>query len=175
VPQQGALTVVDTNVAVVASLRSGMSPACALVCIQALGDIMGGGRIALDDHRLILREYMSNLSPSGQPGVGDRFLKWVLTNQANPARCIQVTITPRADDPSDFEEFPNDPELAAFDPSDRKFVAVAAAHPTRPPVLEASDSRWWGWKEALERHGVRVTFLCPEELARMYRQRARKR
>jgi hypothetical protein len=132
---------------------------------------MACGRIALDTSRLILREYMRNLSSSGQPGVGDAFLKWVHRNQNNPQRCEQVRITPSGDDPPSFDEFPDHPELATFDRDDRKFVAVAAAHPDRPPILEAADSKWWGWRHALQQCGVRVMFLCPGELEAKYRER----
>jgi hypothetical protein len=168
---EGDLNVVDTNVAAVANNRSTMSARCALECIRALDHLMAHGRLALDEGWLILSEYKDNLSASGQPGVGDAFLKWVLRNHANPARCARVRITPRRDDPSSFEQFPDHQGLAAFDPDDRKFVAVAAAHPERPPILEASDSKWWGWKNALDECGIRVAFLCPDEVARVYREK----
>ena len=83
-------------------------------------------------------------------------------------------MTPKAGDPTGFEEFPDHPGLAGFDVSDRVFVAVSAAHPEKPPIVEASDSKWWGWKDALEQCGVRVGFLCPDELARKYREKTGK-
>ena len=52
--------------------------------------------------------------------------------------------------------------LSSFDPDDRKFVAVANAHPGKPPIMEATDRQWWGWKEALHDAGITVHFLCPE-------------
>ncbi|HSU82609.1 MAG TPA: hypothetical protein VLR69_09330, partial [Thermoanaerobaculia bacterium] len=55
-----------------------------------------------------------------------------------------------------------DPDLAAFDPSDRKFVAVAVASGEQPEILNASDTDWWHHREALSRHGVEVRFLCPQ-------------
>ena len=61
-----------------------------------------------------------------------------------------------------FEEFPGAPSLAGFDMDDRKFVAVALASGTGPEILNASDTDWWDFREPLERHGVRVNFLCPE-------------
>jgi hypothetical protein len=134
---------------------------------------MTSGRIALDAGRIIIRQYMSHLSASGQPGVGDKFLKWVLTHQANPIRCVQVPVTPKGGDPPSFEEFPDHPDLARFDVSDRVFVAVSAAHTEKPPVLEASDSKWWGWRDALARCGICVSFLCPDERAKKYREKMR--
>ncbi len=103
--------------------------------------------------------------------IGDAFLRWVLTNQANPNRCRQVPLTPSGSG-YDFEEFPSHPGLAQFDPSDRKFVAVAAACPGGPaPILQAADSKWWGWKEALEDCGVFVDFLCPQEIAHKHAEK----
>jgi hypothetical protein len=125
-------------------------------------------RLVLDDGWRIIGEYRNKLSPTGQPGLGDRFLKWVLTNWASPERCERVTITPKPGDDSDFQEFPSAPGLETFDPSDRKFVAVAHAHTERPPILQGVDSKWWGWKEVLASAGIPVKFLCPDEVQATY-------
>jgi hypothetical protein len=89
----------------------------------------GEVKLVLDDMWRIIGEYMQNLRRSGEPGVGDAFLRWVLTNKDNPQRCDLVTITPVE---NDFREFPADAALSDFDPSDRKFIAVALAHPQKP-------------------------------------------
>jgi len=162
------LSIVDTNVALVANHQADMSGECALECVNYLKEIMDCGGIALDDQWRILGEYMHKLSSNGQPGVGDAFLKWALTNQANPERCSLVTITPKPDDELDFVEFPNHPKLQNFDRSDRKFVAVSAVHAEKPPILQAADSKWWGWKEALAECGIEVIFLCTDEIAEKY-------
>ena len=168
--------VVDTNVPLTANEKADASPECVLACVDALVEIMTDKQsIAIDDGWRILNEYKRRLSSSGQPGVGDQFLKWGLTKLANPSRCIQIPITPHSDDKDHFEEFPNDPDLASFDRSDRKFVAVACAHLGRPPILEALDSKWWGWKEALKRAGVTVMFLCQDEIQALYEKKLGKR
>jgi hypothetical protein len=157
--------VVDTNVPVVANHRAEQaSPRCVLACVAALEEVHERGLVVLDDERRVLKEYMDNLSMSGQPGVGDYFMKWVWENQAVSERCEQITITPRQEAPDDFEEFPRDPELAEFDRADRKFVALALASAQRPTVLNAVDSDWWLFGAALARHGVRVDNLCPDQL-----------
>ena len=115
----------------------------------------------MDDNYLIFDEYRRHLSHSGQPGVGDAFFKWLWDNQANPRYCRQITITPLESDHTNFEEFPDDPELASFDRSDRKFVAVALASREFPMILNASDNDWWEHREAFARHKVNVQFLCP--------------
>jgi len=89
-----------------------------------------------------------------------------LTNWSNPNRCELVAITqqPSSSDPKDFVEFPNDSTLQNFDRSDRKFVAVALAHPETPPILNATDSDWWHYRIALEMHGIKLHFLCPDAM-----------
>jgi hypothetical protein len=82
-------------------------------------------------------------------------------NQANPVCCEQVHLTPIADPTREFVEFPLDPNLAGFDPADRKWVAVARSSQHQPPILNAVDSDWWNHRAALITHGVHVDCLCP--------------
>ena len=136
------------------------SPQCVISCVQRLRRLQECHIVVLDNDWHILREYMAKLRSSGQPGVGDAFLKWVLTYQANPRHCEQVAIT--VSDDGGFLEFPNDEPLADFDRSDRKFVAVALSHPERPAILNAVDRDWWDYRQALEKHGIIVEHLCPD-------------
>jgi hypothetical protein len=102
------LVVVDTNVPLAANYKADASPDCIQKCVEALTEIMADKQaLVIDNGWHIIREYMNKLSQSGQPGVGDRFLKWVLTNRENRSRYVQVSITPRPDDKNHFEEFPN--------------------------------------------------------------------
>lgn len=161
--------VVDTNVAVTANGRSlpdGVSLSCVATCARRLRSIQQDGIVVFDDGWRILREYKTNLREAGQPGVGDAWLKWLLTNLANPKRCQLVAITP-IDTPQVFAEFPADPILEHFDKGDRKFVAVSRSHPGHPAILNATDSDWKAHQDALTRHGVTVDFLCPEFLDMM--------
>lgn len=87
--------VVDTNVLVVANRKAEHASAeCVLVCIGQLTAIQKREKmIAIDNMFHILNEYRRNCNSSGQPGVGDAFLKWLFRNMANPACCEQVPIT----------------------------------------------------------------------------------
>lgn len=155
--------IADTNVPVVANGRSPQaSPVCVEACIGSIRRITSRqDRLVLDDRWLIVKEYQRNLRSSGQPGVGDAFLKWVLTNRTNPRCCEFFSITPKAEDDSDFEEFPNDERLSLFDKSDRKFVALSHAHPKHPVILQAADSdKWRPFSGVLLEFKVRVKFLC---------------
>ena len=156
--------VVDTNVAVVANERESpqAGPECVIACIDQLAAIRDNAMIVLDDAGLILEEYGRRLNRSGQPGAGDMFLKWVWTVQADRWRCERVRITPMAHDPGDFDEFPRDTDLAGFDRSDRKFVAVALASLNDPTIVNAVDSDWKNFHAALAKYGVKIKFLCPQ-------------
>ncbi|MBN2209647.1 MAG: hypothetical protein JW759_10185 [Candidatus Coatesbacteria bacterium] len=125
---------------------------------------MEDGHVFLDDMGLIFKEYLKKLSLSGQGGAGNMFMKWVHNYQYNPTRCTLVPITPKGpeDPPTDFEEFPDDLDSLKFDRSDRKFVAVARAHPERPPILNATDTDWCIFREALAACDIQVVFICPE-------------
>lgn len=161
---------VDTNVAVTANGPNHMSLECTVACQKALKQLMDSGKLLLDDQWEMLTEYNKNLNLNKQ-GMGDVFLKWVLTNQANPARVEMVSVTPELDSsgrPS-YNEFPDDNGLVDFDHDDRVFVAVAAAHSDSPPILQATDSKWLGlWDVALINAGIKVEYLCRHELQQIF-------
>lgn len=151
--------VVDTNVLVVANGgHSAVSDECQLACLRALEEARKG-TILLDSLGLILKEYGENVRYHQPPLAGSEFYRW-LSDHRGTAACRQVDITP---DGEGFVEFPQDPELADFDPADRKFIAVAVASGARPTVLQAVDSKWWSAREALAR-AVEVDFLCVAEV-----------
>ncbi|MCC9000493.1 MAG: hypothetical protein LM522_13555 [Candidatus Contendobacter sp.] len=158
--------VIDTNVLLVAGGRhEDISPACVMACVECLEKIMREGRVALDDAYRILEEYQHKTNPNRGKGVGQVFLKWLLRNRS---RCLFVALQEHPE--RGFHSFPEDPELVQFDPADRKFVAVAAACPEPAEILQAADSKWLGWENALKRHGIAVKFLCEDDLRR-FRER----
>jgi len=162
------MAVVDTNVPVVANGNSGQaSDDCVVSCAKKLQSVMDTGQIVLDDQWLIIEEYQNNLRSIGQPGPGDAFLKWVLTNRSNRVKCLLVSIHPTGPDGSSFEEFPLDPALQDFDAQDRKFVAVARACSPSPVVLEAVDPGWWIHRRALEECGLQIEFLCQSDIKKL--------
>src|SRR5699024_9353599 len=109
----------------------------------------------------ILAEYLGAVGP-GQPEAGGAFVRWLLQNQWAVSRVTHVPITPRTAAATGFHELPAPLPGVTYDPSDEKFLAVAAAHPEHSPVLQAFDSKWWGWQQSLAKCGVTIDFLCPE-------------
>jgi hypothetical protein len=158
-------SIVDTNVILVANgQHDDIGPDCVIACSQRLQSIMTEGKLAIDDAFEIVLEYQNKTQPKKGNRPGDAFVKWALRNNANPRHCDRVPIKPHLD--RGYAEFPDDRRLTNFDPPDRKFVAVAAAHPQHPPILQAADSKWLRWAPALKEHGITVDFLCPADIRR---------
>ena len=156
---------VDTNVPKTANLA--LAPdkvpneltGCVLACVEAVEHVIKKRGLVIDAGDEIFDEYRQHLSMKGQPGVGDHFMKWVHDNRWSLPDSDRVTITKNGES---YDQFPDHEGLSDFDKSDRKFVAVANAHSAKPPILQATDSKWWGWKEPLAEIGITVHFLCPE-------------
>jgi hypothetical protein len=156
--------IIDTNVPVTANLSSDPKAItrdlvdCVMACIEAVEHVLGTKGLIIDAGDEIFDEYRRNLSMKGEPGIGDRFLKWVNDNRWNLPDKDRVCITKNGET---YREFPDHVGLVQFDISDRKFVAVSNAHSNKPPILQATDCKWWGWKQSLEEVGIKVIFLCP--------------
>ncbi len=145
-------------------MNTGAPDDCVAASARALWQVMNRCHLYIDNRGSILSEYRRHLSAKGQPGPGDAFLKWLLTHEWGNDRVIRVEITPKAGDCDAFEELPAPSDGTVYDPSDCKFLAVAAAHPNHPSILQSFDSKWWGWQQSLEKIGVSIHFLCPEAI-----------
>lgn len=162
--------VIDTNVLLVANgQHKDVSEDCEVECVNRLLSIQQSGIVVIDDGYRILGEYQHKTSLNPPKGVGDVFLKWLLRQAGNPARVEQLSLTESAD--NEYAEFPDAALQAVFDAPDRKFAAVAYAHPDKPPVWQAADCKWLDWWPALRAKGVRVEFLCPDDACEFYRNK----
>lgn len=149
--------VVDTNVAIAANGRKTHADTqCQLTCMEKLEAVVENQVIAVDDQGTIVDEYSRHLNHSGMPGVGDMFFKHVFNNQYQGACVRHIPVTPLADECRGFEELPPN----SFDPSDRKFVAVAVAGGA--VVLNATDSDWNEHAALMRSLAVEVHQLCPQ-------------
>lgn len=169
------LCVVDTNIPINANLAKdpesipGELIFCVYNCILAIDHVIKNRSLVIDSGDEIYNEYRNKLSLSGQPGTGDKFMKWVHDNRWMFVKENRVSISPDGDD--SYIEFPGHQGLDNFDISDRKFVAVSNGHPKKPVILQSTDSKWWGWKEALAEVGIKVQFLCPEYAEKKYKEK----
>ena len=159
--------VVDTNVLLVANGQHlDVSTDCVGTCVQQLQVLMASGTVVVDDGFLILGEYLHKTQINPPKGAGDVFLKWLMRNSGNTRHVHTVTINQRAQD--HFDEFPDHSLQPNFDAPDRKFAAVANAHPDKPPIWQAADCKWLNWWPALAAAGVTVQFLCPADACRFF-------
>ncbi|MDP2983569.1 MAG: hypothetical protein Q8O92_09610 [Candidatus Latescibacter sp.] len=162
------IVVIDTNVPIVANGKSEQaSPGCVKLCVISLRELMEKGKLVLDNQWHIIKEYRNKLHSSGQPGVGDAFLEWVLRNRCNPKRCELVDITLDDSDTTNFKEFPSDKRMVDFHYRDRKFIAVSLSHPRNPTIWQAVDAKWWNFRNILAENGVKVEFLCKSDIKRI--------
>jgi len=132
-------------------------PSLVASCIELLQRVQKKGTyIVLDEDFEIFNEYKDHLSFSGQPGVGDIFFKWLFDNCWGfpPSERIKLHKTENG-----YVEFPRGMEDVDVDLDDMKFFAVSNAHPSKPDIYEATDSKWWNWRYAAMQCGIRVQFL----------------
>lgn len=121
--------------------------------------------IILDTNNEILNEYKHHLSFSGQPGIGDRFLKWLHDNMGHYEMKDRVSITRNG---NTYKQYPDHPSVQGIDISDKKFFAVINAHPDNPPIYEGTDCKWWGWKNNFSALGIRIIFLDEKYISDKY-------
>ena len=152
--------VVDTNVAIIANGRpdpADLKPpslTCRIAAVTFLTEIVKNGRVLLDVAGAIQDEYRRYLNPHGAPGVGDRFYQEVL--HSSPKLVERVNLPMRPD--GEYEDVHQSLIDAGFDPSDRKFVALA--HREGVPVKNATDTDWIEHAAALAEAGIQVDNLC---------------
>lgn len=150
--------VIDVNVPIVSEGRSPQATRqCVLNCIEFLEQLKIGHKIILDSKSKIISEYVKHLASKQAPSISAEFYKWVISNQANPTKCEMVDI--HSNSQREFDEFPADNKLKRFDRNDRKYIAVAIAHPNHPEIAQAVDTKWKPYEGALRRHGVKIIFL----------------
>ena len=180
--------IIDTNVIVVANteiredengklvavgMANHATPDCIITCQKRLDQIRRGStQVVLDDNERLTQEYRRYVkyprqSPPQQSRAGDLFWYWLMQNLWMSEKCTRVRITPLHGNGTEFEEFPADAALNDFDKDDRKFIAVAIAYARdyqqTASILQAVDTKWEDFIDALQRHGVEVERICEVE------------
>jgi hypothetical protein len=167
------ICVVDTNVPKVANLAIAPDPDsdigldCIQACVDAIEHVIKH-RLVIDEGGEIFMEYLREIPMKGQGGVGSRFMKWVNDHRWSAKAIEQVAIHREG---NSYREFPKNSGLKKFDPSDRKFVAVANAHKDKPPILQATDSKWVGWEASLAEEKIGVCFVCVDYIQAKYKKK----
>jgi len=152
--------VVDTNIAIAANGReTHASLQCQLACVEFLESLIKAknrNKIHLDSGGQIMAEYERHLYHRGEPGVGDRFYKYLHDNSYANTNVYLVDITPVDDESRGFAELPRN----TVDKSDRKFLAVAVN--AKAAIVNATDSDWQQQAKTLKAMDIQVVELCPD-------------
>lgn len=155
--------VIDTNVPIVANgTDSSVKIDCRISAVELLQKAISQGTIYLDSGGEIQEEYRRHLNPAGEPGVGDRFFLEVINS--HPSKVSRVEVGKRAD--GEFVDLPQAIIDSGFDPSDRKFAAVAKK--AAAPVYNAVDSDWVEQRSVIEANGIEIVFLCGHDKTRWH-------
>ena len=169
--------IIDTNVPILSGTLATDIPVdqamCARECLRFIKEYISNpeSKIVLDSSWRVLKEYQKHMGDfNDRDGMYAQFYRWV---------CIQVAkgLAPEDNvqlheiDENCFAEYPTHKGLANFDPPDRKFIALANAHVEHPPIVEGSDSKWWGIYDALKECGICVKFLCEDYIKNKFEQK----
>jgi len=159
--------IIDTNVLLVASAHHPDSPfKDSDVPIEQLKEVFewltkfrvdGQRKIVLDQFWKIMAEYRHKMTDQ------DFGLQVVKEKLQQSARFIDVPY-----DRHGHGRLPPELEKVIHDKSDRKFVATAlidVAEGGQSTIINAVDSDWCDWEDALGSHGITVTHLI-EDLCR---------
>lgn len=152
--------VVDTNVPIVANGRPDPEDPrpptidCRIACVEFLQALVSDGLILLDSGGEMQVEYRRHLNPRGQPGVGDRFYQVIL--QSAPHLVERCDLPRRGD--GQYADLAQSLIDIAFDPSDRKFAAMARREGV--PVYNATDSDWVNAAQTLAAEAIEIQHLC---------------
>ena len=164
--------ILDTNVPTMAAIAPNKCSSDKLEiqkkCIDYIYNLTKGKtKLVLDMGYEIFNEYINNVEKN--TNIGDIFLKWLYSYIAKIDMSNFLML--EKDDNKEFVSFPINEDTKNFDPSDRKFVALANIHPEKPPIIEGTDAKWWGYKEAFLKYGIKIHFLDEEYAQRMYQKK----
>lgn len=163
--------VIDANVMLIAGKSiaevSKEELHCRKKCIDFIHEVVKRkGKVVVDDGWKVLNEYVKNCKAiNGYPNNSENFYRYVM-NYSNRSEihlnevgyCI-------------YEPYPNSTDLKEFDAPDRKYIALAYSHKKNPRIIEASDSKWWGIRNELEKNGIEIIFVDEEYIKKMYEKK----
>lgn len=158
----------DTNVPIVANGQPDPHDVhpptieCRIAAVRFLIRLVDNGTVLLDSDGRIQDEYRRHLNPRGQPGVGNRFYQVVL--QSAPHLVERIDLPRHAD--GEYADMPPSLIEAGFDPSDRKFAAMARQQGV--PVVNATDSDWIEHAVMLAAENIEVRHLCGSDATKWF-------
>ena len=166
--------IIDANVVLLSGTPVKEIPQDQLLCAKKCFDFIKkfmenpDSNLVLDAEGRILKEYRGAGTLGGSPNMATMFCKWA--HQHMP-RDAEDFISLEETGENVFAVYPDSEELKAFDPPDRKYIALAYGHRQKPPIAEASDSKWWGIRKELDKNGIKVLFIDEDYIKKKYMQK----
>lgn len=166
--------IIDANVPLLAGTPVSKIPKdqliCARNCNKFISEVINNpdARLVLDDSGKILKEYRNAWKVGQDPNLATMFYRWAYQNMAREDGDF-IHLEEIA--PNEYKVYPDDAQLKEFDPPDRKYIALAYEHLENPPIVEASDSKWWGIKEILKKYNIDVIFIDEEYIKKKFEQK----
>jgi len=164
--------VVDTNVLLAADispsprLATHLSLSCREHSLEWLEAFLERqDRLVVDEGWKILNEYQRKTQPDDYASF---FVREILSRSLVDPVSIEMDETDSACLPDGLLE-------TVHDLADRKFVAVALAHPDRPTIVNSADTDWLDWQDDLAKFRIYCLHLCAEELTQMAENKRKKK
>lgn len=160
------IRVVDTNVPLVVKLGDDWPRELLDACEEIIEQILERQvPVVTDAAGEIVEEYLHQLSISGQPSLGDEFVRYVHDRRFTWDAAFRPDIQPHPTEDHSYAVLNGDD--AEIDKSDRKFIAAAKV--AGVPVVQATDTKWLDWGAVLGRHGVQVVYAHEESIRALYK------
>lgn len=164
--------IIDTNVPLAAT-RTDTPVRCQLACVQLVRRVLKGEvTVIIDSNNDALNEYRKQMYPDPNPsaGLASQFMMYVFNHMGDPSRVYLAHV--QKDSDGNYALYPRDPSVTAFDPSDKKWVAIALTYHAETgqvvPIINATDSDWLHYESAWQRLNIHITQLCGDILKPRY-------
>ena len=159
--------IIDTNVPLTAAgINENVTLLCKQHCVRVVNLVRNRAIcIVIDRDGEVLREYANKVHQkrSSLLDLAGLFLIYVRSNSGYKERVHQIHLRKVN---GEYADWPQDQTLTGFDPSDKKWVALALAFRQQTgqdaPVAYAIERGWDKYGEALNQHGVVLEHLCAE-------------
>lgn len=165
--------ILDTNVPAKASTPPEACPPEELEiqksCMEYIRDLTHNTdrKLVLDLEHEIWNEYHNNVIQNSN--IGKIFFRWLYEYYPTILPQDHIKMTRNAE--GQYITYPYDEETKSFDENDKKFVALANAHPEKPPIIEGTDGKWLGYEAAFAKYGIHIEFLDRDYARKMYEQK----
>ena len=155
--------IIDTNVFMGANgMASQLNESDVDKCRLFVCSLFENTAVSVDLQGEIFKEYFAHMNRSGQPGIGDAFVKYLWDRQYDKNVCELVSITKT--NAGVYANILERPGLLQFDQSDLKFIAVYFESKNNVVICNACDSDWGNNKALLKKYNINVMEILEQSL-----------